>query len=350
MSIREGLALYKDGKLGDEARARVEEIIDVHEAVSEYLMDRDLGRAFPDDDPVGEAGADFPGNTAPFADDPAPADDAERAFERAVTARIRAAFAKAGLITAGAVIALLLLAAAILPRLVDAFYYDPLAKTESAVGNTENALSADLSAFTELFRPDYYRTYATAERLGYGAYELCIYDLEAQTPTRTVGTLRKNKLLLYDGTVLCPLFGRFSGRPQEADIAPDKYYEVTFRLSDTDYAALGAALAAAGVKTEGLWVAVADTGFAGDIGFFAQRPDGTLLTPEEARTHFEALLSYLSDRPRFLLLTQVSAAELTGPKSGELGAVGFIARMSGADIERLRTDRRFTELDAVAVR
>lgn len=338
MSIREDLALYKEGKLTGDALARVEQLLEEHEAVSEFLLERDLG----DDARDGELGKYFPEESADAAQ--APDAEAERAFEKAVTARIRTAFAKAGLITAGAVLALVILGALILPRLADAFYYDPLERSEEGA----NALSADLAAFTELFRPDYYRNFATAERLGYGAYEVCVYDLNAAVPTRTVGTLRKNRLLLYDGAILAPLSGRFTAS-SAADIAPDPeaQYQVTLSAAGLDYAALYSLWTAEGFSADGLWVAVDVPSIAGDTGFFAAGADGALLTPEEAALHFDGLVAYLKSRPQFLLLTSVSADELAGVEAGTLPVRGIIARMSGSELERLAAYGQFDEISAV---
>ena len=314
MTYREMIGLYKEGKLPEAARERLAAEIERQQAISDYLFECEEAEA---DAEAGELGL---GELR--------ADEAEERFTRAIRKSIRDCFVRTDLIVGGCVLALVLLFAILVPRVADLFYYDPL--EAAADGRAGNALSADLAAFTELFRPDYYRTEALAVRQGRGEYDIRIVDRLSRGALGrdTVGKIDRGKLLLYDGSSLAPVCGLFekdgSGdktlalEAMRLSLAEGPAYDVCFALTGpVELSEFLARWREAGLPADGLWLAVDAELSDLDLGFFAAGPQG-LLDMDAARAHFAATLRYLAGRDRFL---QMCAC----PDGAELAALAEAA-------------------------
>lgn len=300
MTYREMIGLYKEGKLPEAARERLAAEIERQQAISDYLFEC-------------EEAEEEAGGQAVLPDDRSVtlrADKAEERFTRAIRKSIRDCFVRTGLIIGGCVLALVLLFEILGPRVADLFYYDPL--EAAADGRAANALSADLAAFTELFRPDYYRTEALAVRQGRGEYDIRIVDRLSRGALGrdTVGKIEGGELLLYDGSSLAPVCGLFEkdGSGDKAlaleamrlSLAEGPAYNACFTLSGPmELSEFLARWREAGLPANGLWIAVDAELAAYDLGFFAAGPQG-LLDEDGAQAHFVEMLRYLAGRDRFL--------------------------------------------------
>ena len=188
MKYSEIIEKYVNGELEPEKAEQVENEIEKHEAIADYIAERDekelselsLGS---EAEPEGEA------------------QDLTKRIKR----QMRRAFIKAGLITGAAVLGAVLFIIFALPKLVSKAYYDPSEKVGTdAYENDVTRLAIDVSVYTELFAPEYVRQRATAEAEGYGKYSIYIpQEVSYNGVFRSVtGKIKKNKLTLYDPNVL----------------------------------------------------------------------------------------------------------------------------------------------------
>lgn len=192
MNYNDLIEKYRNGEL-DEAQAKeVSRDIEKHEAISDYLAERD------DIPELSELGAEaVPDEEAQKAE--------SRAFTKKVRRQIRLAFLKAGIITGAAVLAAVLFCLYALPRIIDKAYYDPTETVGvSEHGMETNRMSMDLSVYTELFQPEEFRQIVSANRLGSGKYTIFIpQNFSVSGDFRdTAGMLDKGKLTLYDPNLL----------------------------------------------------------------------------------------------------------------------------------------------------
>ena len=219
MSYSEIIEKYKNGELDEAKAAEVSNDIDRHEAISEYLAEREdipeLNELLNEEKQEGN--------------DPA---DESKAFAKKVKKQIRLAFLKAGLITAALVLGIVFFCMYALPKIVERAYYDPTEavgyiKDES--GNTydmpTNRLSVDISVYSELFMPGNFRQTADANSLGYGNYSVNIYQNFSRTGVfrDTAGVIQKGKLTLYDPNLL---------KLPVANIFETRLYGVAFEIED----------------------------------------------------------------------------------------------------------------------
>ncbi len=192
MKYNELIEKYRNGELGGEEAAEVSREIEKHEAISDYLAERD----------------DIPELSELEADanrDETAQQDESKAFAKKVRRQIRRAFLKAGLITALAVLAAVLFCLYALPKLVDKAYYDPTEVAGvSEYGVDTNRMSLDLSVYTELFQPEDFRQMVQATPMGYGKYSIFIQQNFSLSGTfrDTAGVLDMGKLTLYDPNML----------------------------------------------------------------------------------------------------------------------------------------------------
>lgn len=192
MKYNELIEKYRNGELGGEEAAEVSREIEKHEAISDYLAERD------DIPELSELEADA-------ARDETAQQDESKAFAKKVRRQIRRAFLKAGVITGLAVLAAVLFCIYALPKLVDKAYYDP----NEVAGRSEHdietdRMSIDTSVYTELFLPTGLRQDVSAASLGFGKYSVLIrqnFSLSGAAKD-TAGILDKGKLTLYDPNVL----------------------------------------------------------------------------------------------------------------------------------------------------
>ena len=199
MKYSELIEKYVNAELDPEQAEKVGKDIERHEAISDYLAGRE----------------DIP-ELSGLADEPAagetPSLDESKAFAKKVKKQIRRAFLKAGLITGALILAIVFFCMYALPKIIDRSYYDP---TETAGyikdddGNVltqspTNRLSLDISVYSELFLPGRLRQLASANSLGYGNYNVCIYQNFSNTGVfrDTAGMIQKGSLTLYDPNIL----------------------------------------------------------------------------------------------------------------------------------------------------
>ncbi len=222
MTYRELINLYKNGKLDEEQKAKVEKDIERQEAISEYLFDEgeipgleDLADNNAEDSNDNEAGM-----TETFSEN---MDDEEKKFAKMVRASIRKAFIKMGVTVGAVVIAVVLFIIFALPKVVDCMYYNPLEvagsekvydsySVEDEDGNivetvtsdkeyeihTTDRLTLDISVYSELFLPGRYISSTISDARGYGEYDVIISGGNQSI----AGKVDKNKLVMYDADAL----------------------------------------------------------------------------------------------------------------------------------------------------
>ena len=194
MKYRELLELYKKKELGEEQREMVEQDIERHEAISEYLFEMEEADILqgPAEYPEGsEIKAKTAGKERDTADD----------FTKRVNRAIRRAFLKMGAAVCAVTLVVVLLILFVLPNIVSNFYYDPgRIVSENNYGGTTNQMSLDLAVYTELALPGTYRDDVQVEDRGYGNYNITIYQSVSRSGEfhHVAGRIEKNNLRLYD--------------------------------------------------------------------------------------------------------------------------------------------------------
>lgn len=236
MTYRELLKLYQDGTLDEEKRKKVEADIERQEAIGDYLYEKEEipGLADLSIEESAEYGKDSgnkeqtdSGITPDGREKP---DEGEALFVKNVQKMIRRAFVKMG-VTVGAVLFVLVLGVIfVLPKAVDAFYYNPnevVGKDEEYGSVTTNRMSLDLSVYSELYWPASYRSQANAVSNGYGTYQISIPQGFYYTKNTTVnGVLKRGKLTLYNTDVLNSPSGNTFFVPEEVEqYATVRYYD-----------------------------------------------------------------------------------------------------------------------------
>ena len=180
MRYRELLELYRKKELGEQERERVEQDIEKHEAISEYLFEREESDTLnfgedasrrEDADPVQKRKEDAGGDE----------------FTKRVNRAIRRAFLKMGAAVCAVTLVIVLLILFVLPGVVSQFYYDP----GRIVGQ---------DSYGELALPGTYRNNVQVEDRGYGNYDISIYQNVSRTGRfqNTAGQIQKGELRLYD--------------------------------------------------------------------------------------------------------------------------------------------------------
>ena len=194
MKYRELLELYKKKELGEEQREMVEQDIERHEAISEYLFEMEEADILQDPAEMPE-GSEIKVKTAGKERDTA--DD----FTKRVNRAIRRAFLKMGAAVCAVTLVVVLLILFVLPNIVSNFYYDPgRIVSENNYGGTTNQMSLDLAVYTELALPGTYRDNVQVEDRGYGNYNITIYQSVSRSGEfhHVAGRIEKNNLRLYD--------------------------------------------------------------------------------------------------------------------------------------------------------
>lgn len=220
MTYRELINLYKNGKLDEEQKAKVEKDIERQEAISEYLFDEGEIPGLEDLTDNDKENGNEDATTESFSEN---MDDEEKKFAKMVRASIRKAFIKMGVTISVVVIVVVLFIIFGLPKVVDGMYYNPLEvagsekvydsySVEDEDGNivetvtsdeeyeirTTDRLTLDLSVYSELFLPGRYTSRSVSDARGYGEYDVVI----SGGNTSIAGKVDKNKLVLYDADAL----------------------------------------------------------------------------------------------------------------------------------------------------
>ncbi|MBR4634773.1 MAG: anti sigma factor C-terminal domain-containing protein [Clostridia bacterium] len=190
MKFSEMIEEYKQGKLSGEEAAALESDIEKHEAIADYIAERDdIGLH------------DLTLGSDPIGDEKAEAQD----FTKKIRRQIRRSFLKAGLITGAIVLAAALFIMFALPGLVSKAYYDPTEVVKSYdSGITVSRLDVDLAVYTELFVPERIRQQSTANGEGYGNYSVFIPQVQSISGNfrDTAGFIKKGMISLYDPSLL----------------------------------------------------------------------------------------------------------------------------------------------------
>lgn len=207
MTYRELLKLYRQGKLEEDKKKEVEAEIEKQDAISEFLYEEgeipgleDL-KEQEDTEPAKNliAASDTEKNAGTGQNN-----DFDNRFVKEIRHSIRKAFIKMGVVTGAIVLAVILCAVFVLPRVVSAIYYDP----NEVVGEYEDLVTTrmdlDLSVYSELFLPGNYRNQVSAVSRGYGEYDITIPQNMSWTGkfTSVSGRLVRGELTLYDKNIL----------------------------------------------------------------------------------------------------------------------------------------------------
>lgn len=207
MTYRELLKLYRQGKLEEDKKKEVEAEIEKQDAISEFLYQEgeipgleDL-KEQEDTEPAKNliAASDTEKNAGTGQNN-----DFDNRFVKEIRHSIRKAFIKMGVVTSAIVLAVILCAVFVLPRVVSAIYYDP----NEVVGEYEDLVTTrmdlDLSVYSELFLPGNYRNQVSAVPRGYGEYDITIPQNMSWTGkfTSVSGRLVRGELTLYDKNIL----------------------------------------------------------------------------------------------------------------------------------------------------
>ena len=223
MTYRELLKLYKQGKLEDSTKKKIEAEIEKQDAISEFLYeegtipnlsDLESEPGGPDDSNdenqrIERQDSKKEGNIVEKSKAAGESrvqqeDELNRQFIKEIQRSIRRTFIKIGLAVGTAVLAVVLCAVFILPKVVSKFYYDP----DEVAGKYEEMITTrmdlDLSVYSELFLPGNHRDQVNAIPRGYGEYDIVIPQTSSWTGkfTSVSGHLVRGKLTLYDNNVL----------------------------------------------------------------------------------------------------------------------------------------------------
>ena len=136
MKYHELLELYQKKELGEEQREMVEQDIERHEAISEYLFEKEEESILQDSGKMPEESMiQFTKKEKNVAEN----------FTKRVNRAIRRAFLKMGAVVCAVTLVVVLLILFVLPHVVSDFYYDPgRIVGEDSDGGTTNQMSLDL--------------------------------------------------------------------------------------------------------------------------------------------------------------------------------------------------------------
>lgn len=192
MKYSELIELYKNGKLPNTEKEMVEQDIERHVAISEYLYENEEIPEFETLD-----------LSSDITSDDKETDEQEK-FLKMIKTSIRRAFIKSGIIIVAIVLAICMFVIFALPTLVNNFYYNPSEIVDGENGLDTNRISIDIMAYTELFVPGNYRFNVDSYANGYGEYDINIRQTSSYTGlfTDVAGKIEQGKLRLYDNNLL----------------------------------------------------------------------------------------------------------------------------------------------------
>lgn len=198
MKYKEILELYKNGQLDGAQKETVENDIDKHRALSEYLVDAEELEFSEDailpDGPVYRSGTED--------GDKIGADKSERGndeFTKFIRKSIRNTFLRTGALIGAIVLAVVFFVLFALPKIVDNHYYNP-GKIIGKSSRETNRISLDMAVYSELFLPGRYRDCVEASSNGYGKYDISIFQTHSFSGDfHTIGgVINKGKIITYD--------------------------------------------------------------------------------------------------------------------------------------------------------
>ena len=194
MRYRELLEFYRKKELGEQEREMVEQEIEKHEAISEYLFEREESDTLNFGADASQSESAEPGQKR---EEGGGGDE----FTKRVNRAIRRAFLRMGAAVCAVTLVIVLLILFVLPGVVSQFYYDPgKIVGQDSYGGTTNQMSLDMAVYTELALPGTYRNNVQVEDRGYGNYDISIYQNVSRTGRfqNTAGQIRRGELRLYD--------------------------------------------------------------------------------------------------------------------------------------------------------
>lgn len=222
MTYREKLEMYKNGTLSESEQIKLEEKIEMVDAISEYLYDSD--------DIPELKGLNLSDNSSDQSDD-----KQTKNFAEMINTSIRKAFVKLGITVGAITLVVTLLFLLITPKFVAGFYYNPaeIIATQE-IGDGTKRIDIDLSVYTELAIPCQYRNYAIIEDKGYGDYNIEIPQVSYIGGITTLnGTISKNKLSLYNTDVFkYPFANAFKMPDSESNALAAGTVEESFKTLD----------------------------------------------------------------------------------------------------------------------
>lgn len=181
MKYREILELYKEGKLSSEEAEKVEQEIEKQEAIEEFRYS-----SYDDKETM-----DFAETESDI--------EVNKATEE-INRRIRKAFTKMGTTIAVCVIVIMALFQWVLPSATNVFWYNPAKEVNTGTEVTNNQLTADIRAYSELFLTNGRFTSADVTADGFGEYSFVLeenlYDL--RKPITAAGEIKRNKMTIYN--------------------------------------------------------------------------------------------------------------------------------------------------------
>ena len=182
MRYRELLELYRKKELGEQEREMIEQEIEKHEAISEYLFEREESDTLNFGADASQSESAEPGQKR---EEGAGGDE----FTKRVNRAIRRAFLRMGAAVCAVTLVIVLLILFVL-KIVG----------QDSYGGTTNQMSLDMAVYTELALPGTYRNNVQVEDRGYGNYDISIYQNVSRTGRfqNTAGQIQKGELRLYD--------------------------------------------------------------------------------------------------------------------------------------------------------
>lgn len=201
MKYREILELYKEKKLDEQQEAQIKADIEKQEAISDYLMEEEARL----EEELEAAGEELLSST--LQESGGTQQDTE--LVKKIQTAIRRAFVRVGIIAGVTAVIVVVFALVVLPRIVDAFFYDPGKK----IGENTNQMSLDMKVYTELTMPGFLRDYVEVDERGYGNYEIYIDQTVSVAGDfhNIAGKIEKNKMTLYDrNTLQTPWYNAFA--------------------------------------------------------------------------------------------------------------------------------------------
>ena len=240
MKYKELLELYREGKLSKEEAEKVSYDIERQDAISEYLFDSE----YQDDI------FSFDG-TADSNELKAEENDRE-SFAKEIRKTIRKAFLKAGIIAVAVAVGIVLFTQFALPGLVDKMYYQPNEEIKTTHKDfSEDRMTIDMDIYSEIFLPGQRFDNVISTGNGYGDYDLIISQsyYSPGNSYQVSGNLKRNKLTLYDDTVIeRPFVNRFEwpvhslstdDDKDEMDLDPNKSLSSQIKKDDQSQGVIG---------------------------------------------------------------------------------------------------------------
>lgn len=193
------IELYKKDQLDEGMKQQVAADIEKHEAISDYLFDKEEQMDLLHVDEAAEQ-SDFSCAGDKMSNRNLQHENKEAEFTQMVSRKIKCTFIKMGACMTIVSLAVVLFVIFLLPKVVDYFYYDP----GKARGISGNQIGLDYCVYTELCMPGYNRDSVSVQDRGYGVYDIMI--LQNMSYNKSVmslsGRIERGKLTLYDPNVL----------------------------------------------------------------------------------------------------------------------------------------------------